>query len=173
MCCRWYGATASKVRDESGQALPLALGGCLVLIAAAIALVAIAGAVTGKGRAQRAADLAAISAVRSMRDDLPRLLSPPRLPNGAPNPSHLEKSTYLDRAREAAFAAGRHNEVDTSHLRIAFPDRSSFAPVRAKATVMAPVAQPSSRTRSPGAIQRAMRPAEALVYQRSKSTSGS
>ena len=150
MFCRWYGATASKVRDESGQALPLALGGCFVLIAAAIALVAIAGAVTGKGRAQRAADLAAISAVRSMRDDLPSLLSPPRLPNGAPNPSHIEKSAYLDRAREAAFAAGRHNEVDTSHLRIAFPDRSSFAPVRAKATVVGSLELGS---RAPAAVE--------------------
>ncbi len=101
-----------------------------------IALVAIAGAVTGKGRAQRAADLAAISAVRSMRDDLPRLLSPPRLPNGAPNPSHIGKSTYLGRARDAALAAARHNEVDPSHLRVAFPDHSSFAPVRSKATVV-------------------------------------
>ncbi|HVV89379.1 MAG TPA: D-alanyl-D-alanine carboxypeptidase family protein, partial [Solirubrobacterales bacterium] len=140
MCCRGYGAGAEKVRrraiDESGQALVLALGGCFVLIAAAIALVAIAGAVTGKGRAQRAADLAAISAVRSMRDDLPRLLSPPRLPNGAPNPSHIEKATYLDRARDAALAAGRHDEVDPGHLRMTFPDRSSFAPVRAKATVV-------------------------------------
>jgi hypothetical protein len=124
------------VREESGQALPLALGGCFVLIAAAIALVAIAGAVTGKGRAQRAADLAAISAVRSMRDDLPDLLSPPRLPNGAPNPSHIGKATYLGRARDAAFAAGRRNEVGESHLRIVFPDESSFAPVRAKATVV-------------------------------------
>lgn len=121
---------------ESGQALVLALGGCFVLIAAAIALVAIAGAVTGKGRAQRAADLAAISAVRSMRDDLPRLLSPSRLPNGAPNPSHIGKSAYLERARDAAFAAGRQNAVDSSQLRVAFPDRSSFAPVRAKATVV-------------------------------------
>ena len=129
---RWVDAA----REESGQALPLALGGCFVLIAAAIALVAIAGAVTGKGRVQRAADLAAISAVRSMRDDLPRLLSPPRLSNGAANPSHIEKSTYLDRARDAALAAGRHNEVDPSRVRIAFPDRSSFAPVRAKATVV-------------------------------------
>jgi hypothetical protein len=128
----WSGAA----RDESGQALPLALGGCLVLIAAAIALVAIAGAVTGKGRAQRAADLAAISAVRSMRDDLPDLLSPPRLPNGAPNPSHIGKSTYLDRARHAALAAARHNEVDPTNLRIAFPDHSSFAPVRAKTMVV-------------------------------------
>jgi hypothetical protein len=134
--CPGYGGRAAKVRGESGQALPLALGGCLVLIAAAIALVAIAGAVTGKGRAQRAADLAAISAVRSMRDDLSDLLSPPRLPNGAPNPSHIGKATYLERAREAALAAGRHNGVDSGHLRIAFPDQSSFAPVRAKATVV-------------------------------------
>jgi hypothetical protein len=140
VCCRGYGARAEKVRrraiDESGQALVLALGGCLVLIAVAIALVAIAGAVTGKGRAQRAADLAAISAARSMRDDLPKLLSPPRLSSGAPNPSHLEKAVYLDRARGAALAAGGRNGVDPGHLRMAFPDRSSFAPVRARATVV-------------------------------------
>ena len=36
--------------DESGQALILALGGAFVLLAGALALVAIAGAVTGKGR---------------------------------------------------------------------------------------------------------------------------
>jgi hypothetical protein len=134
--CPEYGPTTRKVRDESGQALPLALGGCFVLIATVIVLVAIAGAVTGKGRAQRAADLAAISAVRSMRDDLPKLLSPPRLPNGAPNPSHIAKATYLQRARDAALAAGRHNEVAESRVRISFPDSSSFAPVRAKATVV-------------------------------------
>jgi hypothetical protein len=122
--------------DESGQALVLAMGGCFVLIAVAVALVAIAGAVTGKGRAQRAADLTAISAVRSMRDELPDLLSPPRLPNGAPNPSHIEKATYLERARDAALAAGRDNEVDPSRLRVTFPDRSSFAPLRAKTTVV-------------------------------------
>ena len=75
-------------RPEEGQALPLALGGCFVLIAAALALVAISGAVTGKGRVQRAADIAAVSAARSMRDDLPRLLSPPTLPAGLPNPAH-------------------------------------------------------------------------------------
>ncbi len=125
-----------KVRSESGQALVLALGACFVLIVAAMALVAIAGAVTGKGRAQRAADLAAISAVRSMRDDLPDLLSPPRLSDGLPNPSHISKAAYLDGAREAALTAARHNEVDPSRLRISFPDHSSFAPVRAKTTVV-------------------------------------
>src|SRR5215218_9776143 len=96
---------AKRSGDESGQALILAIGGCFVLLAAALALVAIAGAITGKGRAQRAVDLAAISAARSMRDDLPRLLSPPRLPDGAPNPSHITKSAYLAEARDSALAA--------------------------------------------------------------------
>ncbi|MGN6275941.1 MAG: lytic transglycosylase domain-containing protein [Solirubrobacterales bacterium] len=124
-------------RDESGQALILALGGALALIAAALALVAIAGAVTGKGRVQRAADLVAISAVRSMRDDLPHLLSPPTLGDGRPNPDHIDKPLYLARARTAALAVARRNEVDPARVRIRFPDASSFAPVRAKATVVA------------------------------------
>ncbi|MGN6255673.1 MAG: lytic transglycosylase domain-containing protein [Solirubrobacterales bacterium] len=124
-------------RQESGQALILALGGALALIAAALALVAIAGAVTGKGRAQRAADLIAISAVRSMRDDLPRLLSPPRLASGRPNPRHLDKPAYLARARGAALAAGRGNGIDPGRVQLRFPDAGSFAPVRAKATVVA------------------------------------
>jgi hypothetical protein len=127
-------------REESGQALVLALGGALALIACALALVAIAGAVTGKGRTQRAADLAAISAARSMRDDLPRLLSPAKLPSGAPNPEHIEKAAYLQRAGAGARAAARDNGVDPARLRIEFPDAGSFAPVRAKATVVATLA---------------------------------
>src|SRR3954463_9799903 len=97
--------------NESGQALILALGGALGLIAAALALVAIAGAVTGKGRARRAAALVAISAVRSMRDELGRLLSPPRLADGRPNPNHIEKGTYLGRARAAALAIARASDL--------------------------------------------------------------
>lgn len=126
-----------KARDESGQALILALGGSLAIIAGALALVAIAGAVTGKGRAQRAADLVAISAVRSMRDDLPRLLAPPRLVGGRPNPEHLAKAAYLARARVAALGVARANEVDPDRVRLRFPDAGSFAPVRAKVTIVA------------------------------------
>ena len=124
-------------RGENGQALPLALGGAFALIAAALALVAIAGAMTGKGRVQRAADLAAISAARSMRDNLPRLLSPTRLPNGLPSPWHLEKAVYLARARAAAFESAKANEVGAARLRLSFPDQGSFAPVRVKAVVVA------------------------------------
>jgi hypothetical protein len=122
---------------ERGQALILALGGIFVLLGGALALVAIAGAVTGKGRVQRAADLAAISAARSMRDDLPRLLSPPTLPGGLPNPAHIDKLAYLARAETAAIEAGRANGVDPGRLELSFPDRGSFAPVRAKAIVVA------------------------------------
>jgi hypothetical protein len=117
----------------------LALGGSLALIAGALALVAIAGAVTGAGRGQRAADLAAISAARSMRDDLPRLLSPPTLPNGIPNPLHLDKATYLARAADAARAAARANGVAAARLEVGFPDRRTLAPVRVRAAILAPL----------------------------------
>jgi len=125
--------------EEAGQALPAALGCALALIVAALALVAVSGAVTGKGRAQRAADLAAISGARSMRDDLPRLLSPPVLPTGLPNPLHMELAVYLLRARAAALRASAANGVSRSRLRISFPDRLSFAPVRVRAVVSARV----------------------------------
>ncbi len=124
---------------EGGQALLAAIGGALALIVVALALVAIAGAVTGKGRVQRAADLAAISAARSMRDDLPRLLSPPALPNGLPNPLHMERTAYLLRARAAALQAASANGVPASRVRVSFPDRMAFAPVRVRAVVAARV----------------------------------
>jgi hypothetical protein len=124
-------------RGDSGQALILAIGGAFVLLASALALVAIAGAVTGKGRVQRAADLAAISAARSMRDDLERLLAPPTLADGSPNLVHIDKATYLGRARLAAIGVSEANGVDPDRVRVTFPDRPSFAPVRAKAAIVA------------------------------------
>src|ERR1700709_366156 len=123
--------------SESRQGLILAIGGIFVLLATALALVAIAGAVTGKGRAQRAADLVAISAARSMRDDLPRLLSPPLLPNGLPNPAHIDKPAYRARAGVAAVEGGRANGVAADRVQLSFPDAGSFAPVRAEVAIVA------------------------------------
>jgi hypothetical protein len=137
-----------EANREDGQALPLALGAAFALLAAALALVAIAGAITGKGRAQRAADLAAISAARSMRDDLAGLLSPARLPSGSPNPRHIEKAAYLGRARLAAIDAGKANGVSPAHLRVSFPDGDSFAPVQVKAVVAAEVEFESGGSRT-------------------------
>ncbi len=152
----------TRLSAESGQALILALGGALALLAGALVLVAIAGAVTGKGRVQRAADLAAISAARSMRDDLPRLLSPPTLPNGLPNPVHLDKADYLAQARAAAVDAGRANGIAAGGLRLTFPDLASFAPVRAKAVVVADLDLGGGRTQTEAsAVAEAAAPAAA------------
>lgn len=159
-------------RDESGQALILALGGALALIAAALALVAIAGAVTGKARVQRAADLIAISAVRSMRDDLPRLLAPPRLADGSPNPRQIAKSLYLARARTAALAAARENEVDPRRVRLTFPDASSFAPVRAKATVGAALREAGPHRVEASAVAEAAAPYRSVADGATEMASG-
>jgi hypothetical protein len=147
-----------RARDEAGQALILALGGALALIAAALALVAIAGAVTGKGRAQRAADLIAISAVRSMRDDLPRLLAPPRQADGSPNPERIAKALYLSRARAAGLLAARANGVDPDRVRIRFPDASSFAPVRAEAKIVAALRESGGHRVEASAVAEAAAP---------------
>jgi hypothetical protein len=130
-----------------------------VLVVGALALVAIAGAITGKGRVQRAADLAAISAARSMRDDLPRLLAPPTLASGQPNPRHLPKVVYLARAEQAAVAAGRANGVDSQRLRVDFPDRGTFAPVQAQVTVVAHVKGSSGHRIEVSAVAEAAVPA--------------
>ena len=137
----------SGPRDEAapnpatrrGQALPALLGAGLMLILAALALAAIGGAATGRGRVQRAADLAALSAVRSMRDDVPRLLAPAREPDGSLNPRHLSRGEYLSRARLAAIDAARRNRVDPARLRIAFPDAADTPPLRARATIVGEV----------------------------------
>ncbi len=149
-------------KREEGQALLLVLGGVFVLLAGALALVAIAGAVTGKGRVQRAADLAAISAARSMRDDLPRLLAPPAFPNGLPNPRHLPKAVYLWRARGAARQAAEENGVAPARLRVDFPDSSSFAPVRARVEIVANLEVGDGRTEvEASAVAEATAPATA------------
>jgi hypothetical protein len=113
------------------------MGLAFALLAATLALVAIAGAVNDKGRVQRAADLIAVSAARSMRDDLSRLLEPAAMPDGSPNPRHLGKVVYLARARAVGLEAARRNGVAESRVRLSFPDRASFAPLRAKAVVVA------------------------------------
>jgi hypothetical protein len=124
---------------QRGQALPALLGAGLILILAAVVLAAIGGAATGRGRLQRAADLAALSAVRSMRDDVTALLAPARLANGSPNPRHISRGEYLSRARLAATEAARRNRVDPARLRIAFPDAAANPPLRAQATIVGEV----------------------------------
>ncbi len=121
-----------RLRAERAQAMPAVLGVCLLVVAVAAILLAIGGAATAKGRLQRSADLAAISAARSMRDDFPRLFVPPRLANGLPNPAHLDKADYLDRAGAAAREAAERNGLAPRLVEVDFPDGESFAPLRVR-----------------------------------------
>ena len=113
---------------RSGQALPALLGAGLLLILATLALAAIGGAATGRGRVQRAADLSALSAARSMRDDVGRLVR-----------HRLSRGQYLERARLAAIDAARRNQVDPARLRIEFPDSAAMPPLQARAEITAEV----------------------------------
>ncbi len=125
----------NQIAEESGQATPLVLGAVFALVVGAVVAVAIAGAITGKGQAQRAADLAALSAARSMKDDLPRLLAPPTLPNGLPNPEHMPKPVYLARAQFTALRIVTANGASPLTASVRFPDALSYAPVRARVTI--------------------------------------
>ena len=67
-----------RLRGESGQALVLVIGAMAALVVGALILGAIGQALGARGHEQRAADLAAISAARAMRDAYPRLFEPAR-----------------------------------------------------------------------------------------------
>ena len=138
------GRGSRRLRDRlgsnRGQSTPLVLGGVFALVLGAVAIVAISGAVTGKARAQRAADLSALSAARSMKNDLPRLLAPPLLPDGTPNPAHMSKPVYLGRARLAAIEFAVKNGASPLAVSVRFPDSASYAPVRARVAIATSVA---------------------------------
>ena len=73
----------------------LLVGAMFVLALGMGVLGAFGRALLGRGRQQRAADLAAVSAARSMRDDFTRLFEPALDEGGRPNPRHLEKTCLL------------------------------------------------------------------------------
>ncbi len=92
---------------QGGQAMPITLFLTLATVVAGVFLAVLGGAATGASRFQRAADLGAISAARSMRDDHHRLFLPAALPSGVPNPAHLSESEYRQRATAAARRGDR------------------------------------------------------------------
>jgi hypothetical protein len=65
-------------RRECGQASLLLLGVVTLLLGLAVALFAFGSALGSKGKHQRAADLAAVSAGQVMRELYPRLFEPGR-----------------------------------------------------------------------------------------------
>jgi hypothetical protein len=104
------------------------LGVLAALLAGVLVLFGFGQALGAKGHAQRAADLAAVSAAQVMRGSYPRLFEPAVLPAGVPNPRHLSNAAYLALARAAALRGARRNGVSPRRVEVRF--RDGFAPTR-------------------------------------------
>jgi len=116
---------------DRGQALPLLLGMICVVLVGVMVLAAFGQALGGKSRQQRGADLAAVSAARTMKEDYPRLFEPAVLEDGEPNPRHLPTAAYLTRARAAAADGARRNGARVAPGDVDFPG-GGFAPTRVR-----------------------------------------
>jgi soluble lytic murein transglycosylase-like protein len=121
-------------RAEAGQASLLLLGVLAALLAGTLVLFGFGQALGTRGKHQRAADLAAVSAAQVMRSNYPRLFEPPILEHGVPNPRHLSNAAYLELARAAARRGARRNGVAPDKVSVAFPD-AGFAPSRVTVAV--------------------------------------
>jgi hypothetical protein len=124
---------APDLISPRGQALIVALCAMFVVMLGAGMLAALGGALAQKGRLQRATDLAALSAARSMRDDFERLFEPAFV-DRRPNPRHLGRGAYVARARHAALEAGLRNGLELGPDDVSFPE-AGWAPVRVKVKV--------------------------------------
>ena len=79
------------------------LGVLAAVLAGVLVLVGFGQALGARARAQRAADLAAVSAAQVMRRNFSRLFEPVLLEGGAPNPRHLSNPAFVALARGAAL----------------------------------------------------------------------
>jgi Transglycosylase SLT domain/D-alanyl-D-alanine carboxypeptidase len=116
-------------------------------------------ALGARGHAQRAADLAAVSAAQVMRRDFGRLFEPPVLEGGLPNPRHLTTGAYLSLARAAALRGARRNGVDPRRVDVAFP-AGRFAPIRVTVAIAERIEVKLSGARSRPVAVRAKATAE-------------
>jgi Transglycosylase SLT domain/D-alanyl-D-alanine carboxypeptidase/Putative Flp pilus-assembly TadE/G-like len=110
------------------------LGVVTLLLGGALVFFAFGQALGSRGKHQRAADLAALSAAQVMRDLYPRLFEPPFLEGGIPNHRHLPLPVYLARARAAAVRGGSRNGVAVRFADVSFPG-ASFAPTHVAVAV--------------------------------------
>ncbi len=105
-----------------------------MLVVGASVLAAFGFGYLGKGRSQRASDLAALSAARAMRENYNRLFVPAYDRLGQRNPRHMEKYQYLRLARRTACKYAIKNGA--RHCpRVDFPDSDSFAPIRVRVKI--------------------------------------
>ena len=102
----------SRLRSDDGQAAPAILGCALAIVFASSLLAGIGGATTGASRAQRASDLAALSAARSIYEELPGAIE-----------RDLTRSSVVRlkrRSADAARLAIQRNGLDPRLARVSF-----------------------------------------------------
>lgn len=104
------------MRRADGQALLTLVGVLWLGLLSAVLLGGVASALGARGDRQRAADLAALSAARSMRAYHDRLFEPRRI-GGRANPRHLSRARYLELARAAAIKTAAGNGANVSSVR--------------------------------------------------------
>jgi hypothetical protein len=124
-----HGQRRTGSNREAGQAALLLLGVIAAVLVGVLVLFGFGQALGARGKHQRAADLAAVSAAQVMRREYARLFEPPVLANGIPNPRHLSNATYLALARAAALRGARRNGVPAPRVDVSFPGLG-FAPTR-------------------------------------------
>jgi hypothetical protein len=114
------------VSGARGQASLMMLSVAAAVLVGAAVLFAFGNALGAKGRHQRAADLAAVSAAQVMRDLYPRLFEPPFIEPDVPNPRHLEQAEYLELARAAAMRGARRTVRGRDRATSASPAAASL-----------------------------------------------
>ena len=120
------------------------LGVVGVLLVGTLVLFGFGQALGARAKHQRAADLAAISAVQVMRELYPRLFEPPFIEPGVPNPRHLEEAEYRELAVAAALRGAERNGADLRASDVSFGG-TGFAPTRVTVRVRG-----EARVRAPG-----------------------
>lgn len=121
---------------QRGQATVLVLAAAMAVLLGALVLGAIAKGVGTHGSQQRAADLAALAAAKTMHASYSRLFEAPVV-DGRRNPAHLEPAQYMAMGRRAAVITARRNGAQS--VAVSFPDAKTFAPVRVRVTVRDPI----------------------------------
>lgn len=125
---------AGSSHGQSGQAALLMLGVLAALLTGVLVLFGFGQALGARSHAQRAADLAAVSAAQVMRRHFSRLFEPALLGPGVPNPRHLSNDTYLALARAAALRGAQRNGARPARVGVRFPE-DAFAPTRVTVSV--------------------------------------
>jgi hypothetical protein len=169
----WRGATGrlvapegrrlSESSGEAGQASLLLLGVVAALLAVLVVLFAFGQTLGAKGRHQRAADLAAISAAQVMRANYGRLFEPPLLPSGLPNPRHLSSAAHLALARAAARRGAVRNGLRAEGGAVRFPGGHRAANTRPERLRTSPARAASTSRRSATACSSTPSPTAATL----------